>query len=305
MFFPFQHKYPQNTIPGLRHESDYFEQSLESVQSSSSSLDSIGSQSEASLSVAGSSLDWFNDFIQYDSYDHSFQADLKRVSETSESVRMKLIGDVATMPLFTSSPGVVPISTDTFVPKDTCFRGRLHSTGLDEANSTVAFDSNMQDLQWNAAEPALNLDACNDSESAHGEDTQKLSLAHSTSVQNKTMGKSTLVRMRYFYCTTCRYPCISEFRLRYVLLNYRRLSLLTMPSEHVRKYHPPVQYICNICYRGFTTNKDLRRHELIHESSRQSFACSCGKTYSRNDKLKRHITNMVQKPREAGHHTAV
>jgi uncharacterized Zn-finger protein len=215
-----------------------------------------------------------------------------------------MTGDVATTSLFTSSPRTVPQSTDTFVPDDTGIDGWLYLTDPDEANCAVAFDSNMQDLQSIATQPALDMYAYNDSESASSEDLQQISPGHSTSVQNDPMGKLSLVRMRYFYCPTCQFPCISEFRLRYVLRIYYCSSLLTVPSEHLRKYHPPVQFICNICYREFTTNKDLRRHGLIHDRSRQPFTCSCGKAFSRNDGLKRHITKKTHIPREAGYRKA-
>jgi hypothetical protein len=219
--------YSQDSSSDPPHASDYFDQYLEATQSSFSSLDSVGSQSKGSSFAAGSAPTWFTDFILYESDDSIFQADPMSASQASGSVRMDTSSDIATIPLFASSPRSVPVSTDTGVPNDTDFYRWPCPTEPDEANYAVAFGSNLPNLQWDPTEPALNLSASSHSESAPGEDSEQPSPEHSISAQNDAAGRLSVPRMRYFKCPTCQSHHVSESRLRYVLQIYYYLSLLT------------------------------------------------------------------------------
>jgi len=281
--------FSQDSSPDPPHASDYFDRYLEATQSSNSSFDSGESQSEGSWFAAGLAPQWFTDFILYDSGASDFQADPVSVLHTSGSVRMDTSSDIATIPLFTLSPRSVPASTDTGVPNDTGFYRWPYFTELDEADYAVDLGSNMPNLQWDPTEPALNLSASSHSESAPGEDSEHSSPEYSMSVQNDPAGKLSVPRMRYFKCLKCRSQYLSESRL----------------SEHLRKSHAPARFTCGTCDRGFKQEKDLRRHQPIHEPSKRPFACSCTKRYPRYDGLLRHFTQMASRPREAGRHKAV
>jgi len=281
--------YSQDSSSNPPHESDYFDRYLEATQSSFSSLDSVGGQSEGSPFVADSAPEWFTDFILYESDDLDFQADPMSVSQPSGAVRMETSSDMATIPLFASSPRSVPVSSDIGVPNDTDFYRWSYLTELDEADYAVAFGSNMSNLQWNPTEPVLTLPASSHSESEPGEDSEQSSPEHSMSAQNDAAGRLPVPRVRYFKCPTCQYLCSSESRL----------------SEHLRKSHAPARFICDTCDRGFKQEKDLRRHQLTHKPLKRPFACSCTKTYARYDGLLRHFTEMAPRPREAGRHKAV
>jgi len=289
MFPPIDCGYYQDSSSDPPHVSNYFDRYLEATQSSYSSLESVGSQSEGSSSAAGSALKWFTDFIWCESDDSDSKADPMSVSQTSGSVRMGTSSDMAAIPLFASSPRSVPISTDTGVLNDTGFYQWPYLADLDEADYAMAFGFNMPNLQWNPTEPALNLSTSSHSESAHGEDSEQSSSEHSTLAQYNAAGRLSVPRMRYFKCPTCQSHYLSEFRL----------------SEHLRKSHAPARFTCGTCDRGFKQEKDLKRHQLTHKSSKRPFACSCTKTYARYDGLLRHFTQMAPRPREAGRHKAV
>lgn len=219
--------YSQDSSSDPPHAFDYFDRYLEATQSSYSSLDSVGSQSEGSSFAAGLTPKWFTDFILYESDESDFQADPMSVSQTSGSVRMDTSSDMATIPLFASSSRSVPVSIDTGVSNDTGFYRWPYPTELDEADYAVAFSSNMPNLQWNPTEPALNRSASSHSESAPGEDSEQSLPEHSMSAQNDAAGRLSVPRMRYFKCPTCQSHYLSESRLRFVLLIYNCLSLLT------------------------------------------------------------------------------
>jgi hypothetical protein len=192
------------------HASDYFDRYLESIQSSYSSLGSAGSQSEGSSFAASSAPTWLTDFIHH-SDDSNFQPD--------------------------SMPDVV-------VPNDTSFYPWPYQTELDEADYTEAFGSNAPNFQWDPTEPALNLSTSNHSESEPSEDSEQPSPGHSMPAQNDAASKLPVPRMRYFKCLTCPSQYSSKFRLRYILLIYYYLSLLTYPvntfENPMRLHNSPV-----------------------------------------------------------------
>jgi len=284
---PINYEYPQDNCSDPLNASDYFDGYLESTQSSYSSLDSFGSQLDGPSFVTGLAPTWFTDFILYESDDFDFQADSMSVSPTSGSVRMDTSSDMATIPLFDSSPRSVPVSTDAAVPNDTSFYRSLYPTELDEANHDVAFGSNVPNFKWNLTEPALNLSASSHSESEPGKDLEQSSPEYSMSAQNDVAGRLPVPRMPYFKCRTCPSHYASESRL----------------NEHLRRSHPPARFACGTCDRRFKQEKDLRRHQVTHKP--QLFACLCTKTYARNDGLLRHFNDMATRPREAGRHKAV
>lgn len=84
-----------------------------------------------------------------------------------------------------------------------------------------------------------------------------------------------------FKCPHCFNPFSSEQRLR----------------RHVQKFHGHIQHpnICDACGSSFTLPKDLERHQSRScpngSALKQTFACKCGKEYSRKDGLQRHITD--------------
>jgi hypothetical protein len=225
MIPPNDRGYSQDSSSDPPHAFDYFDQYLEATQSSYSTLDSVGSQSEGSLFAAGSTPKWFTDFILYESDESDFQADPMSVSQTSGSVRMDTSSDMATIPLFASSPRSVPVSTDTGVPNDTGFYRWPYPTELDEADYAVKFQHAKFTVE--PTEPAPNRSASSHSESAPGEDSEQSSPEHSMSAQNDAAGRLSVPRMRYFKCPTCQSHYISESRLRSVLPIYCCLSLLT------------------------------------------------------------------------------
>jgi len=252
-------------------------------------LDSFGSQSDWSTFAFGSAPKGFTDFILYESDVSDIQTDLMSNSRTSGSVRMDMSSDISRIPLFASSPNSVAVSIDTAVPNDTSSYRWPHSTELDEADYAAAFGCNMPNFQWNSPEPALNMSPNSHSECETGEDSEQSSPRHSMSAQNDTVGRLPVPRMRYFKCPECQSHYSSESRL----------------SKHLHKSHAPPRFTCDICYRGFKQEKDLKRHQFIHEPSKRAFACSCTRTYARYDGLLRHFTTMATRPREAGHHKAV
>jgi len=196
---------------------------------------------------------------------------------------------MATIPLFTSSPRSVSVSTDTGVPNNTGFYPWPFQTDLDNTIYPVAFGSNMPDLRWNPTEPALGLSTSSHSESTSGECSDQSSPVHSISAQNDAGGRLEVPRIRYLKCPACQSLYPSESRL----------------SKHLRTSHAPARFSCGTCDRGFKFEKDLKRHQPTHEPLEKQFACSCAKTYTRNDLLLRHIRDMVPRLREAGRHNAI
>jgi hypothetical protein len=305
MIPPIDTGYSKDRSSDPPHASDYFDRYLEATQSSYSSLDSVGSQSEGSSFAAGSDPEWFKDFILYESDDSDFQANPTSVSQTSGSVRMDASSDMATIPLFAPSPRSVPVSTDTAVPNEPGFYRQPYPTELDEADYAVVFNYNMPNFQWNLTEPALNLSASSHSESKPGKGSEQSSLEHSMLAQNDAAGRLPVPRMRYFKCSTCQSHYSSESRLRSVLPNLLLSFPANLSSTHLRNFHAPPRFTCGTCNYEFKQKKDLRRHQLTHEPSKPPFACSCTKTYARYDGLLRHFTEMATRPREAGRHKAV
>jgi hypothetical protein len=224
---PLDYEYPHPNCSNQLNASDYFDRYLESTQSSYSSLDSFGSQPDGPSFAASLSPTWFTDYILYESDDFNFQADSMSVSPTSGSVRMDMSSDMATIPLFDSSPRSVPASTDAAAPNNTSFYQSLYPTQLDEANYDVAFSSNVPNFQWNPTEPTLNLSASGYSESEPGEDSEQSSPEYSMSAQNDAAGRLAVPRIRYFKCLTCQYHHSSESRLKFVLQVSYCLLLLT------------------------------------------------------------------------------
>jgi len=310
MIPPNDYGYSQDSNSDPLHAYDYFDQSLEVTQSSSSSDHSIGGRSERPSFAAASDPTWFTDWILYtpddESNDPDIQADPVCVSSTHGSVRMDLSRDIATIAPMASSPGSVPMSADISVPNDIDFDRGPYPTELDDADYVVLFGSNMPDSPWNWTEQALDLSASSLPKSPSSAELEQSLLEDSKSAQNDTSNKLSVPRIHYFKCPTCPSQYLSELRLRFVSQSTTTvIFLLTACSEHLRGSHALAQFTCITCDRVFKLEKDLKRHYSTHEPLKRSFACSCTRTYSRYDGLLRHFNNVAKRSREAGHHKAV
>jgi len=271
------------------HESDFRDQYLEATQSFYSNVDSVGSQSDGSSCAASLAPTWFTEFIAYDSDDPDFQPDSMSVSQTSGSVRMDTASDITTAFLVASPSGSVPILTDTAMFNSTSVDQWSYPTYLDGADCAVGLGSNTPYIQWNPAEPALQVSAHSHSENPPNEDYSQSLLAYSKSAQNDVVGRTLVPRMRSFPCPTCQVLFTSESRRK----------------QHLQKSHAPARFVCTTCTRGFKQEKDLKRHHATHDALHRPFACTCTKTYARYDGLLRHISDMARRPQEAGCHAAV
>jgi hypothetical protein len=101
---PNDHEYSQDSCSDPPHVSNFLDQSLEPIQSLYLGIDSIGSEIDESSLAAPSTPTWFSDFVLYESDGFGSQANPESVLQTSRSAGMDLSSDIATVPLFTSSP---------------------------------------------------------------------------------------------------------------------------------------------------------------------------------------------------------
>ena len=175
-------------------------------QSSYWSLDSVGSQPNGSSFAAGPDPEWFTDFILYDSDDPSIPAHSASGPRTSE---------LATIPLFASSPISSLVSGQPMLPNSTGFCMSPVPTEFGHTDYAAAFHAKSSDLQWNPAEPALTLSASSRSDTP-GEFSQQSSPGNSTLTQNDAVERPSVPRIPFFKCPLCRSLYPSESRLRYV-----------------------------------------------------------------------------------------
>jgi len=262
---------------GQIHASNDLDQYLASTQSSLSSLDSVESQHGEFLSTNAQDLNWFTDFIRCDSDEPESLADFTSALEASYSVGEDLTSGMTGTPLFTLSPNLVSADNSSFY-------AWRDSTWFDDSDLAVDCSSTMRNSEWSTMESAFSLYASSHSGSVSDAISDQLSPDHVTPAGTDAVPKLSMPRLRYFKCPTCNNPFSSEYRL----------------SEHLRKSHASVQFICTYCNKGFKLKKDLSRHRLVHKP--EKLACACGKKYARHDGLLRHV---AKRPNEAGSHKAV
>jgi len=258
---------------------------IDSDQSSFSSLDLIGTQSDTWTFAAGQDPLWFTDFILYESDDHSLQAD-PIGAPASGAGQTDMERELAANPFFLTSRGDIPASTNTSVPIDTgLFRWPLQGA-FQNADNTVAFHSDALNVQWNYTDTPLSPSASGNSGTTSSAYAEQSSPGRSTSTQNDAADRPSVPRIPLLTCLNCQFQCSNKSRL----------------CDHLQTSHAPPRFTCGTCDRGFRLEKDLRRHHRSKHEPKQPLACSCSRTYTRFDNLQRHVNAMALRPREAGRH---
>lgn len=71
--------------------------------------------------------------------------------------------------------------------------------------------------------------------------------------------------------------------------DFQALKTLVCVKNHYKRTHGPKPFCCSKCGgKSFAVLADLKTHEK-HCGKIPQWACSCGNTFSRKDKLSRHI----------------
>lgn len=61
-----------------------------------------------------------------------------------------------------------------------------------------------------------------------------------------------------------------------------------MIRKHIRAFHGPRQFNCDVCDSSFPTSDKLKLHQLKHSDHREFLCALCGKQFKRKDKLREH-----------------
>ncbi|XP_037906704.1 zinc finger protein 91-like isoform X2 [Hermetia illucens] len=86
---------------------------------------------------------------------------------------------------------------------------------------------------------------------------------------------------------------LMDFQCRFCNKHFENLTERCLHEEsHVNEKAP---YRCSICSKSFTKNFNRKNHELIHKGDRPFHCLDCGKTFSTEYYLKRHVQRSMAK----------
>jgi hypothetical protein len=287
------------------YASSYHGQYLGATQLSNSTCDSDEGQRRESSIAADQDLQLFFDFNLFDSDDSTTEAEAMSVVKTSGLVTEdSKIGSLA-LPLLDMLAEYIPASNDDSVADNTDLYRWLTSTEPDIEGPTIGLGSTDNKTQW-ATKPGPGLYMSSDPENLLGTNS-KLFLPSGPILAQKYMpNKVAVQQIHHHICPTCKRQFTSQLRFRFVTPNLILYFLLRVSSEHLRKSHQAPRFICSTCCRGFQYKKDFERHDITHVFSKPTFACSCKKSYTRLDSLRRHIAaQMAKVPIETSCHKPV